>query len=131
MKEFCENDPCETEAVEEVPVSESTYEDSTRSFCATCHEAYTIGVQHGSHRPDEIPHPGRVARMAYTAITGRGGYTIGLAYEGTLGYSLEPSFGVFPTWEDARAKSAELNKALGLTYSEGLAIAASTMGEGV
>jgi hypothetical protein len=47
MREFCENYLCEAEAIEEVPVSVSEPSDQTRSFCACCHESYTIGVQHG------------------------------------------------------------------------------------
>ena len=47
MKKFCENTYCETEAVEEVPVSVNRPGDQKRSLCATCFEAYTWGVQHG------------------------------------------------------------------------------------
>ena len=47
MKTFCDNKYCETEAVEEVPVSVNRAGDQKRSLCATCFEAYTWGVQHG------------------------------------------------------------------------------------
>ena len=47
MKKFCENTYCETEAVEEVPVSVNRSGDQKRYLCATCFEAYTWGVQHG------------------------------------------------------------------------------------
>ena len=47
MKTFCDNTYCETEAVEEVPVSVNRSGDQQRSLCATCFEAYTWGVQHG------------------------------------------------------------------------------------
>lgn len=45
--QYCDNYLCEAEAVKEVSVSVKKYEDETRNFCATCEEAYTIGVQHG------------------------------------------------------------------------------------
>ncbi|MCP4707033.1 MAG: hypothetical protein GY869_00280 [Planctomycetes bacterium] len=47
MQRFCDNTYCETEAVEEVPVSVNRSGDQKRSLCATCFEAYTWGVQHG------------------------------------------------------------------------------------
>ena len=47
MKEFCENTWCESRAVKEVSVSVRKPADQVRSLCATCHEAYTWGVQHG------------------------------------------------------------------------------------
>ena len=46
MNKFCDNTYCETEAVEEVPVSVNRPGDQKRSLCATCFEAYTWGVQH-------------------------------------------------------------------------------------
>jgi len=47
MNKYCQNTFCESEAVEEVPVSVESPSDQRRSLCATCHEAYTWGVQHG------------------------------------------------------------------------------------
>ena len=47
METYCQNTFCETPAVEEVPVSVKKPSDEVRSLCATCHEAYTWGVQHG------------------------------------------------------------------------------------
>ena len=47
MKEYCENQFCENEAVKEVPVSVEKPSDQVRSLCATCEESYTWGVQHG------------------------------------------------------------------------------------
>jgi hypothetical protein len=44
---YCDNQFCESEAVETVPVSVKTAGDSDRNFCAACYEAYVIGVQHG------------------------------------------------------------------------------------
>jgi len=50
MPRYCDNDPCETEAVEIVPVSldENTIE--FRRYCYTCSEAYNTGAQHGRFR---------------------------------------------------------------------------------
>ena len=48
MKEFCENPNCEAPGFEVVPVSVNKPSDQKRTLCATCHEAYTWGVQHGS-----------------------------------------------------------------------------------
>jgi hypothetical protein len=48
MKEFCENPNCETPGFKEVPVSVNKPSDQKRTLCATCEEAYTWGVQHGS-----------------------------------------------------------------------------------
>jgi hypothetical protein len=45
--EFCDNQFCENEAVETVPVSVRHSGDSERKFCTVCYEAYIIGVQHG------------------------------------------------------------------------------------
>jgi hypothetical protein len=47
MNKYCQNTFCDSEAVEEVPVSVKNPSDQLRSLCATCHEAYTWGVQHG------------------------------------------------------------------------------------
>lgn len=47
METYCQNTFCETPAVEEVPVSVKKPSDEVRALCATCHEAYTWGVQHG------------------------------------------------------------------------------------
>lgn len=44
---WCDNAPCEAEAVVEVEVSVHEPEDEKRHYCATCHEAYLVGVQHG------------------------------------------------------------------------------------
>ena len=45
--EYCDNQFCENEAVKTVPVSVKRSADSERKFCASCYEAYVIGVQHG------------------------------------------------------------------------------------
>lgn len=47
MKEYCQNQFCENEAIKEVPVSVEKPSDQTRSLCAACEELYTWGVQHG------------------------------------------------------------------------------------
>jgi hypothetical protein len=48
MKKFCENPNCETPGFKVVPVSVNKPSDQKRTLCATCHEAYTWGVQHGT-----------------------------------------------------------------------------------
>jgi len=48
METYCQNSLCENTAVKEVPVSVRTSADQVRALCATCEEAYTWGVQHGS-----------------------------------------------------------------------------------
>lgn len=53
-KKFCDNYLCESEATVTVPVSEDQAFDSTRNFCAVCHEAYTIGCQHGRRRETSV-----------------------------------------------------------------------------
>ena len=52
MEKYCQNTFCETEAVEEVPVSVKKPSDEVRALCATCAEAYTWGVQHGRMTSD-------------------------------------------------------------------------------
>ena len=47
MKDFCENDLCENPGTREVPVSVNKVGDEKRTFCTTCEEAYSTGVQHG------------------------------------------------------------------------------------
>jgi hypothetical protein len=45
---YCDNTLCEWPAVKEVPISVERPSDGTRHFCASCEEAYSIGVQHGT-----------------------------------------------------------------------------------
>jgi hypothetical protein len=49
METCCQNPLCENEAVIEVTVSVNTASDQMRSLCATCCEAYDLGVKHGLH----------------------------------------------------------------------------------
>jgi hypothetical protein len=44
---FCDNPLCETPAVRKVKVSVNAPNDEIRHYCATCLEAYSVGVQHG------------------------------------------------------------------------------------
>jgi hypothetical protein len=53
MKEFCENQYCESPGAKEVPVSVRKASDQKRTFCVPCEEAYTIGCQHGGIRIQE------------------------------------------------------------------------------
>jgi len=50
MSDYCENDPCQTEAVEVVPVSVDENTVEFRRYCHTCSEAYSTGAQHGGFR---------------------------------------------------------------------------------
>jgi hypothetical protein len=47
---YCQNDPCETEAVETHPVSLGADEVRPKRYCYTCAEAYSSGAQHGEMR---------------------------------------------------------------------------------
>lgn len=47
---YCENDPCEAEAVEVVPVSVDADTVEFRRLCYPCSEAYNTGAQHGLYR---------------------------------------------------------------------------------
>ena len=48
MKDFCENQYCDNPGAKVVPVSVARPSDQRRTLCATCEEAYTWGVQHGT-----------------------------------------------------------------------------------
>ena len=48
MKEFCENEFCDSPGAKVVPVSVNRAADQRRTLCTTCEEAYTWGVQHGT-----------------------------------------------------------------------------------
>ena len=50
MPVYCENESCEFEATEVVPVSVSQNEVEYRRYCYTCSEAYNTGAQHGHFR---------------------------------------------------------------------------------
>ncbi|MFA5863168.1 MAG: hypothetical protein WC975_00620 [Phycisphaerae bacterium] len=54
MNEFCEIQYCESPGAKEVPVSVRKPSDQKRTFCIPCHEAYTIGCQHGGMRIQEM-----------------------------------------------------------------------------
>jgi hypothetical protein len=47
MKDYCENEYCESSGAKVVSVSVSKPSDQTRTLCAACEEVYTWGVQHG------------------------------------------------------------------------------------
>lgn len=50
MPHYCQNDPCESEAVEVVPVSVDVDTVEYRRYCYACSEAYNTGSQHGRFR---------------------------------------------------------------------------------
>ena len=47
---YCDNEHCETLAVDSVPVSVKRVGDAARNLCGPCLVAYHIGVQHGRIR---------------------------------------------------------------------------------
>lgn len=44
---YCDNRLCEAEATTTVQVSVNAPGDEKRRYCACCHEAYVVGIQHG------------------------------------------------------------------------------------
>jgi hypothetical protein len=48
MKDYCEVEYCDNPGFREVPVSAKKSSDQVRTLCASCEEAYSIGVQHGT-----------------------------------------------------------------------------------
>ena len=48
MKDFCENQYCDSPGAKVVPVSVEKPSDQKRTLCIPCQEAYIWGVQHGT-----------------------------------------------------------------------------------
>lgn len=73
MKEFCENEYCDTPGATVVPVSVEKPSDQKRTLCCTCQEAYTWGVQHGtitSKAKPQLPNLSRFLRKeGYVILT--------------------------------------------------------------
>ena len=63
MKEFCENQYCQSPGIKEVPVSVRTPADQVRTLCAACEEAYSWGVQHGTMAAQAKPNPPHLDRF--------------------------------------------------------------------
>ena len=62
MKDFCENQFCESPGAKVVPVSVRKPSDQRRTLCCACEEAYTWGVQHGTitaQAKPSLPHLNR------------------------------------------------------------------------
>jgi len=62
MKDFCENQYCDSPGAKVVPVSVSKPSDQKRTLCVPCEEAYTWGVQHGTmtaHTKPAMPRLGQ------------------------------------------------------------------------
>ena len=57
MKEFCDNPYCENPGFKEVPVSVRRAGDQKRTLCASCEEAWSWGVQHGTFTAEEERRP--------------------------------------------------------------------------
>ena len=63
MKEFCENEHCENPGFKQVPVSVIKASDQVRTLCATCEEAHSVGVQHGTMTAQTEPDLGHLDRF--------------------------------------------------------------------
>jgi len=50
MPSYCENDGCENEAEQKVPVSMDEGTIEYRHYCQVCSEVYHVGAQHGYYR---------------------------------------------------------------------------------
>jgi len=55
MKEFCENQYCETPGAKVIPVSVRNPSDQKRTLCVPCAETYSWGVQHGTMLAEAKP----------------------------------------------------------------------------
>lgn len=63
-------------------------------------------------------------RYAFTAITLKGGFMLGRADEGSRGYSLMPTYGVFETLNTTQGVANQLNEGAGLTPKDAARIVA-------
>jgi len=63
MKDYCENQYCESPGAKVVPVSVSKPSDQKRTLCVPCEEAYTWGVQQGTITAQAKPAFSRLARF--------------------------------------------------------------------
>jgi len=63
MKDFCENQYCDSPGAKVVPVSVNKPSDQKRTLCVPCEEAYTWGVQHGKMTAQARPALPRLCRF--------------------------------------------------------------------
>lgn len=112
MKEFCENEFCENPGAKVVPVSVSKPSDQKRTLCASCEEAFSIGVQHGTittHQEIAVRHVEKFLAANGFVILGlnrvdpsRHGACEAWAYHGPLDFDATPIvFGVGQRVRDA------------------------------
>jgi hypothetical protein len=67
-------------------------------------------------------------RHAFTALLNEEGlYIIGRADEGVGGYTPQYRFGVYPSYDEAKARADEENARLGLSKEEATTIVLSTL----
>jgi hypothetical protein len=98
MKQFCENERCENPAYREVRVSVNSPGDQVRTFCATCEEAFSTGVQHGTitaHQEVTVGHVEKFMTAAGFIVLGRNqsdpsrdGLVEAWAYQGPLDFDV-------------------------------------------
>ena len=112
MKEYCENERCENPGYKEVAVSVKKPGDEKRTLCASCEEAYSIGVQHGTitaHQEIAVRHVEKFLVKGGFVILGlnrldpsRQGAHEAWAYQGPLDFNATPVvFGVGQRVRDA------------------------------
>ena len=108
--EFCQNENCDSPSVKDVRVSVNRASDEVRSLCATCEEAYTIGVQHGTMLAQAKPTLGRLNRFLK-----KDGFAILTFNEGDAS-----PHGPFETW--AYRGPLDLQTATPVTFGVGVTI---------
>lgn len=110
MKDFCENQYCDSPGAKVVPVSVSKPSDQKRTLCVPCEEAYTWGVQHGTMITQARPVLPRLGRFLK-----KDGFAILTHNEG------DPSkHGPFEAW--AYRGPLDLNAATPMTFGVGIGI---------
>ena len=77
------------------------------------------------NRPLVLPNSKR--KLAFTAVCTENAFGIGVAERDEPGYFPMPEHGSFPTFNDAMAKAAELNRMIGVSDDEAAAIVGSSM----
>jgi len=110
MKDFCENQYCDSPGARVVSVSVSKPSDQKRTLCVPCEEAYTWGVQHGTMTAKAepvLPCLGRLLKKnGFATLTHNAG---------------DPSkHGPFETW--AYQGPLDLQKAAPVTFGVGLSV---------
>ena len=110
MKDFCENQYCESPGAKVVPVSVQRPSDQKRTLCIPCEEAYTWGVQHGT-----ITAQAKQARPHLDRFLKKDGFVILTRNDG------DPSrHGPFEAW--AYQGPLDLQMATPVTFGVGMSV---------